>query len=144
MTVVFPDVLNDVRYWLRRHPDLAPITGGAVFFRIPTTPSSWPLQRIYRLGGGVRPGTDAPIQDVLVSIECWHNQDSGYQALRQLVAATESAVWTLPSAARINPSGQTLVTDAAVTNAIDSPDPDTGYPRYVLDTRFTVITATTQ
>lgn len=143
MTVVFPDVLGDLRYWLRRHPDLAPITAGRVFFRIPEKPGGWPLQRIYRHGGGARPtGGGAPVQDVLVSVECWHNVDSGYQVLRQLVAATESAFWTLTSDTLLNPAGTTLAVDAAVTNVIDSPDPETGWPRFVVDARLSVIAAT--
>jgi hypothetical protein len=147
MTVVVPDVLSDVRYWLRRQSDLVPLVGGRVVFRIPDT-MAFPLQRIYRSGGGIRQsGGDTPIMDVLVSIECWgappntpgSSSANGYTTVRQIVAATESAIWQLPSRTLLNPGGLTVVVNAAVTNAIDAPDPDTGAPRYVLDSRWSVI-----
>lgn len=147
MTVVVPDFMSDARFWLRRVPDLVPLVGGRVVFRIrPDTP--FPLQRIYRSGGGMRQsGGGAPIQDIMLSIECWgaepnspqSTSSNGYEAIRQIVAATESAIWQLPSRTQINPSGQTIVVDAAVLNAIDSPDPETGSPRYVLDSRWSVM-----
>lgn len=141
MAVVFPDSLNDIRYFLRRHPDLVPFTAGRCFFRIPDN-ATFPLQRIYRTGGAVQQGGGGtPIQDVLVSIECWHDQLGGYTVLRQLVAATESAVFSLPSRSLINPTGNTLVVDAVCLNVIDSPDPDNGAPRFICDTRFTVMLA---
>jgi hypothetical protein len=147
LTVIVPDFLSDVRYFLRRQSDLVPLVGGRVFFRIPDT-ALFPLQRIYRSGGGIRQaGGDAPIQDILLSVECWGappdspqaSSSNGYESIRQIVAATESAIWQLPSGTQINPSGQTLVVSAVVTNAIDSPDPDTGSPRYVLDSRWSVM-----
>lgn len=142
MTVIFPDAINDIRYFLRRHPDLTPFTNGRVVFRIPTKDPVFPLQRIYRTGGGVQQGGGgAPIQDILVSIECWHNLLTGYGALRQLVAATESAVFSIPSKTLISPIGNTLVLDAICLNVIDSPDPADGWPRFIVDTRFTVTLA---
>lgn len=140
MTVVYPPAMLDIRYWLRRHPDISPYTNGRTFFRIPEN-AQFPLQRIYRSGGGRQQGRDAPVQDVLVSIECWSNLDGGYQALSQMVTATQSAVDDLPSRSLINPTSTTLVVDAQVTNLIDSPDPDTGWPRFIVDSRFTVISA---
>lgn len=141
MTVVFPDAMNDLRYWLRRQSDVAAFTNGRCFFRIPDN-ALFPLQRIYRSGGSVRQtGGGAPLQDLLVSIECWTNELGGYGTLRELVAATESAVFGLTSNTRINPTGNTLVVDAVVSNVIDSPDPDTGWPRFICDSRFSVISA---
>jgi hypothetical protein len=143
MTVIVPDALNDIRYWLRHNTDILAYTASRTFYRIPASPQ-FPLQRIYRTGGGIRQtGGGAALQDVLVSVECWHNQDSGYQTLRQMVAATESAIWQIPSRTVINPGGNTRVVDAVVSNVIDSPDPDSGWPRFILDTRWSVI-ATTQ
>lgn len=141
MTVIVPDAMNDLRWWLRRVPDLVPLVGGRVVFRI-RDDTPFPLQRIYRSGGGMRQdGGGTPIQDILLSIECWGAAENGYDAVRAIVAATESAVWQLTSGTRINPTGQTLVVDSIVTNSIDSPDPDTGAPRYILDSRFTVMAA---
>lgn len=137
--IVVPDALNDIRAWLRQHPDLSPLHNGRVFFRIPDNQTQFPLLRIYRSGGGiVAAGGDAPVQNVNVSIECWHNTGRGYQALRQLVNAVESALWQLGASTLINPAGNTVVLDALVTNVIDSPDPDEGWPRFVVDSRFTV------
>jgi hypothetical protein len=137
-----PDVLNDVRYWLRRQADLAAVHAGRVFFRIPDNQASFPLMRIYRTGGGMRQtGGGAPISDVLISIECWSNLERLYGTVRQLAQVTEAALWSLPSGMQINPAGLTVVIDAMVLNVIDSPDPDTGWPRIVCDTRWSVIAA---
>lgn len=147
MTVIVPDFMSDARFWLRRQSDLVALRGARVFFRIPPD-AIFPLQRIYRTGGGMQQGGGgAPVQDILLSIECWGaapdspgaTSSNGYDAVRSLVAATESAIWQLPSKTQINPTGQTLVVDAAVTNSIDSPDPDSGSPRYVVDSQWTVI-----
>lgn len=149
MTVIVPDFLSDARYWLRRQSDLVPLVDGRVFFRIPPN-AIFPLQRIYRSGGGMRQsGGGTPIQDIMLSIECWGaapdsptaTSSNGYNAVRSVVAATESAIWQLTSRTQINPTGQTIVVDAAVLTGIDSPDPETGSPRYVLDSRFSVIHA---
>lgn len=140
MTVVIPDVMPDVRYWLRTHPDLQPLHAGRVFFRIPDDDkvSGWPLIRIYQHSGGIPDlGGDAPISTVEISIECWHNKDSGYTAVRQLANATASALFQLIPGSLLNPSGQTRAINATATTIIDSPDPDTGWPRKIVDTTWT-------
>lgn len=139
MTVVFADALPDIRYWLRNQPDLNALHAGRVFFRLPAQPGGWPLMRIYQHGGApVELGGDAPLDELLVSVECWHNQPAGYQQARQLTVALRSVLHFLPAGTVLNPSSSTVALAAAVTNVIDSPDPDSGWPRLVCDTRWTI------
>jgi hypothetical protein len=138
--VVFPDTMPDVRAWLRAHPVLAPLHGGRVFFRLPAKGKglAFPCMRIYQLGGAVQAGTDTPIEDLHISIETWGGQDSDYPAVRQLNVALRSACHQLQQGTLINPAGNTVVSNAQVTNSLDSPDPQTGWPRIICDTVFTV------
>lgn len=134
---VLPDYLNDVRYWLRHNTALSPILSGRVFFHIPDGQTKYPLIRMYRAGGGlVQMGGETPLMSMNISLDCWHNVDTGYTSLRLLVQALEAELFTLPSNTTINPSGSTVALDAVVTNALDSPDPALGWPRYVVDTRW--------
>lgn len=132
-----PDVLGDVRYWLRHHPALTAPLSGRVFFRIPDNQTQFPLIRLSRTGGGAMGnGGDLPALRINISLELWHNADSGYNALRSLVAATETALFNMPAGTLLNPSGTTIALDAMVGNGMDSPDPALGWPRYILDTAW--------
>lgn len=130
--IVFPDVLGDVRAWLRAHPDLTPLVNGRVFFRIPET-ASFPLIRIYQAGGAVQPG-DAPVQDVRLAFDIW-GSGKQYAQTTQAKLAVESACHRLPVPCRL---GTTQVGNAQVTSALFLPDPQTGDPRWVVDALFTV------
>lgn len=139
MAIVIPDALPDVRYWLRNHPDLQPYHSGRVFFRIPDADklSGFPIMRLYRLAGGViAQGGDVNISQVAIAVECWHNQNKGYDAIRQMAVALESACQTLPAGQLLNPTGETRAQSARVINVLDSPDADTGWPRLVCDTSW--------
>lgn len=150
--VLFPDTLSDVRYWLRRHPLLVPFHAGRVVLRIPQetviAPLVWPLIRISKVGGSIVGSGGVPLETVRIQMDCWGRPASttaanGYGPLRQMVLALKSALWQLPSGTLINPTGQTVVTDASVVLDMDSPDPDTGQPRYVVDGQFAVISTIT-
>jgi hypothetical protein len=129
MPVVVSDSLFDLRSWLRSHPDLQPLHGGRVFFRVPDRGLTAPFMRLYRVGGGPQPNTDAPESDLRFAIEVWGLQFADYPVVRQLVNATESAFLQAESVV----SGGTLIQYANVTAAVDAPDPDTGWPRFVVD-----------
>ena len=135
MTLVYPDFLTDVQAWLKVHPDLAPLHGGRVFLRIPNKPEQVgvPFQRIYRVGGGQVPNTEVPQLNVRLSVESWGHTFGDYPAVRQLVLATESALHVMEN----ETSGGTLMQYAYVSGSVDSPDPDTGWPRFVSDLQLT-------
>lgn len=133
-TLVFPDALLDLREWLRVHPLLAGLTSQRVFFRLPPEPSGSPFMRIYRAGGGPQ-ASEAPIQDLRVAHEVWGLMDSDYTLVRQSVQALESLY---QGAQNELMNGGTALLNARVTGASDAPDPDTGWPRVVLDCLLTV------
>jgi hypothetical protein len=140
VTVVLPDAMPDIRAFLRSHPDISPYTGGRVFFRIPDPgkEGGFPLLSLHRLGGGITArGGDAITADIAVAISVWHNDRRGYNSVRQCATAIESALWQINSTL-LNPAGQTVALSAQVTNTIDLPDPESSWPRIVLDATFTV------
>jgi hypothetical protein len=138
-TIVFPDLLGDLRVWLINHPLLSPLTGGRVFFRIPNskTPPTAPFMRIYRSGGGLDPMEDTPMDYPRVSHEIWGVANTDYQNLRSVEAALKSAYYH-GQGAQLNPDGTTVMLSGAVVTSIDAPDPDLGWPRIIVDALLTV------
>jgi hypothetical protein len=132
VTVVYSDYMEDTRAWLRAHPDLNPLHGGRVFFRLPNQRPASPFQRLYRVGGGP---TDSyvPQLQIRLALETWGVKDSDYPAVRQLVTACESAFFLVENEV----SGGTLLESGQITSSVDSPDPDTGWPRLVSDVLLT-------
>lgn len=141
ITSVFPNAMWDLRYWLRNHPNLNPLHGGRVFFRLPDHPVA-PFMRLYRVGGAVQSDSEVPMQDLRLSIEIWGMQDSDFQKLTQLQLGLEDACTNNPSGTLVNPSGNTILDNAGFTTGFDSPDPDTGWPRIVCDVTVTVKAST--
>lgn len=129
-----PDAMGDICQWIIDHPVLAPLHGGRVYFRIPDQDPASPFIRISRAGGSLQPGT-TPLQDIRVTLEAWVTAYNEAQTLRELVAAIESVFFDVQSPTR---TGGTTILDASVNASIDSPDPDTGWPRSILSTIFTV------
>ena len=131
----------DMRYWLRNHPNLNPVHGGRVFFRLPDNPQT-PCLRLYRSGGAVQVNSEAPMQDVRISIEIWGSQWKEYATLDNLRALLEDACWGVEPGAIANPTGNTVIHNLNFTTAFDSPDADTGWPRIVCDVVATVTAST--
>lgn len=74
-----------------------------------------------------------------MAIEVWGTADSDSQTVRMFVAAMEGAAQAFQGPATANPgAGTTAILNFTVNAAPDSPDPDTGWPRTVADTIFTV------
>jgi hypothetical protein len=140
-SLVFPDVMVDLRYWLRNDPTLNPLHGGRVFFRLPKTTQA-PMVRLTRIGGGVQTNSETPLQDISVIMEVWGMQNSDYQAVRQLSLAIESVCHQYVPGTPLNPTGNTIMHNANFTYSADAPDPDTGWPRIMNHAQFTVIAST--
>lgn len=130
----------DLRYWLRNHPNLQPIHEGRVFFRLPDHPKT-PCIRIYRSGGGVQNESEAPVQDIRVSIELWGSDFKEYDRLDGLRSLVEDLFDNAEVGQLINPTGNTILWNANMTTAFDAPDPETGWPRIVCDVILTVVAA---
>jgi hypothetical protein len=143
VTTVFPDPMNDLRYWLRNHPVLNPLHGGRVFFRLPKTMQA-PMLRISRIGGGQQPDSEVPLSDLQVIIEIWgmhsgEHSPSDYPAVRQLLIAIEQVCWAVNSGTLMNPNGTSILMNARFNSGYDSPDPATGWPRMICHVLFTII-----
>ena len=142
----YPDYMLDMRAWLRNHPYLAELSGGRVFFRIPPKPSAAPFVRIYQSGGGGQAEeADAPVLDIRLGIDVWGMAGSDYPAIRATTLALYAIAHdTPPMTQLIGPTssvyawGNTVHMNMNITTALDSVDPDTGWPRKVLDAVWTV------
>lgn len=140
-SIVIPDYMPDIKAWLKAHPTLTPLHAGRVFFRIPTKQAQWPILRLYQMTGGMMSqGGDGTESQVFIAIEViGQPQSFDYTPVRQLATAVESVLWTMAAGTVLNPgTGQTVAHDARSMNRIDSQDPDTGSPRFVLDTRWQI------
>lgn len=137
-SLVFPDAMVDLRYWLRNDPILNPMHGGRVFFRLPKTTQA-PMLRISRIGGGQQIDSEVPIQDIQLTVEVWGMQNSDFQAVRQLVLAIEHVCHQWQPRRLLNPSSNTLMDNARFNTAYEAPDPETGWPRMICNLTVTVI-----
>lgn len=127
---VYPDLLGDVRTWLRAHPFLTAVTG-RVFFRIPDT-AVFPLIRIYDAGTTKQPG-EVPIVNSLVGVDVWGAvkvAGATYADVDTITRAVAAAFDLLPAGTLIGTGTVILNSESGTT--VDSPDPDTGAPRKVL------------
>lgn len=139
-TTTYPDVLGDLRTWCRALPGLSSISG-RVFFHIPTTTPTFPLVRLYLVGGGPD-GNEAPVENIRVAFEIWGRPLRGggatgpgtYGDITALMLAIKAGLHDL-----VGPIGTTtVVLNAEATNVLQSPDPDTGAPRFIVDALLTV------
>lgn len=128
-----PDVDEDWKSFLIGQPNLAPLHGGRVYFRIQPSPI-YPLLRIYRAGGGKLPG-EPSILNIRFAVEVLANQinAAAYAAVRQITGVLESVVNNLDNVV----SGGTLFQNGIVTSVADKPDPDNGWPGKVADCLIT-------
>lgn len=136
-SIIYPDAMPDIRSWLRNHPYLADLSAGRVFFNIPAKIKTAPFVRIYRSGGGPQAdGSDSPVLDLRVAVEAWGMTGADYTAVRQTILAVEAAAHDLDPGTVIGTG--TVLLNVNPTTSLDTPDPDTGWPRIMLDAVFTV------
>jgi hypothetical protein len=127
-----PDVLGDLRTWLRTLPSLSSLTGNRAFFAFPAN-ATFPAIRIYRSGGAMQPG-ETPIRDPRITIEIASSDPSQNAAIGRASDVLEGELHVLQG-----PIGaSTFVSNAQVNTAYDSPDPVDDMPRKFLDVTFTV------
>ena len=136
---LLPDAMPDIKQWLHDHPYLNTLHGGRVYFRLPKTKRpKVPFVRIYRAGGGRQSNSEVPMQDLRVSIEVWGWEGRDYDAVRVLCNAIEGLVTEVPPGTLLGDNGS-VVTNVNVSTWFDSPDPDTGMPRMIGDSVWTVL-----
>jgi hypothetical protein len=134
-----PDCDEDFKSFIEDEPNLGPLHGGRVYYRVPANNGTWPIMRLYRAGGGKVPG-EVPILQVRFAIEVLAGAVDGpsYLAVRTLSAVTESVINNIDNVL----SGGTWFLNGIVTTTLDKPDPDTGRPGRVLDAVITLRSAT--
>lgn len=132
-TLVLPDYMGDLRGWLRTQPDLAPLHAGRVFFAIPATPV-FPLIRMLDVNTVAQPG-EAPMFDHRSSLIVWGGKPSDYAAVSLLAQTLGSVLQHTPTPFAI---GGTWIGNIGGVSVRDSPDPDTGAPRRIVDSLITL------
>jgi hypothetical protein len=121
---VYPDIMGDVRSWLRVHPYLVDIQGARVFFSIPEG-ATYPLTQLSMLDDSKQPG-EVPLVDAMIGLTLW----GAYGDITNLANGIKAAFDTMPPGTAIG-SG-TIGLNADVIGSTDGPDPETGTPRKVL------------
>lgn len=139
MTAMLPDAMPDIRHFLRNHPFLSGLSAGRVFFRIPDAGkiSVSPFIHLYWTGGGLQPDSEAPIADVSVALAIWGMDRGDYGLVRETSIAIQNIAFMFSDMTVLGPGG-TIGKYLKVTTGVDSPDPDTGWARIVLQTTWTV------
>jgi hypothetical protein len=134
-TLVLPDPIVDLRDWFRTHPDLMPLAGDRWYWKFPDALATWPAVRMYDSeppvilpnGGGI------PLIDAHIAFDIFGGSDADFLTVKAISLTLVAILNQLQSDTII---GNTMVKNADATGGINSPDPATGFPRYVLDTRW--------
>lgn len=141
MSEEWPDVEGALRTYLRANAGVQTALGGQrVFLAVPDDPP-WPLVTVTRVGGGESATSDAPVDQALVSIECWGEIDANgrpkWLALMTVVNAVRSALDVIRG--RTTLSSDVDGFGITVAGVVRAPDPDNGRPRYVVTAEVTAI-----
>lgn len=128
MSTTIPDALPDVKLWL------ASLGVGPAYFRLPPAPQldkiTTPFIRLSRSGGGPDANSEVPETTIRCTVEVFGQSNASYEAVRTGALAIEQAVFAVSGQTLIGNS--TMLLAANVLNGFDSPDPDTGFPRYII------------
>lgn len=122
--------IRDLRDWARA----VPIAGGRVYMRIPETVPVYPVVRLFRSGGSRQPG-DTPIYNVNVAWDVWGGAEADFDAVETATAALVDAIDYMGA----DDLSTTRILNADAQNVIISPDPETGWPRNIIDSQFTYV-----
>jgi hypothetical protein len=138
MTTMTPvcNPLIDLKPWLIAQPDLAPLHGGRVFFKFPVGLDAYPAVRMYNSVLPVFLPNDGgmPVVDAHIAFDVFGGSDEDFDAVNAIATTLVGVLNAIQPGTVI---GGTRVLDADAIGGTDSPDPATGWPRYILDTRWT-------
>lgn len=123
-----PDFLTDFKDWAIAHPDLT----ANVVWRFPKQPV-YPIILLHG-AGRVRLAGEAPFWSQRLAYQVWTNDDAQFTAIKNLADALCGALDDITSMTVI---GTSLVRSVTGTSCDESPDPDTGWPRFIVNTRIT-------
>lgn len=127
MSSQLPDVLPALKTWLI---NLDTNMANRVAYRLPRNPNASPFGRLTRTGGGPQSDAEVPVVSLQASLEIWGIQNSDYDLIRQTALQVEQAVHDVNGVSLLGPG--VVMLGANVLNGHDSPDPDTGWPRYIM------------
>lgn len=141
MSVVYGDVEQVVKAWLRATPavaDLVPLPGGAgpaIFNAMPTSAPN-PVILAELVAGGPSPREDLPCADYRITFDVYGRTRA------EAAGVTYALVGVLESLARDGSwdDGTTTVYAANVVLMRWFPDPDSDTPRYIVDALITTVT----
>lgn len=139
----WPDPEGLTRDHLKADGAVAAIVGTRVFFGIPkrNVEATFPLITVARAGGGQDPGSDAPLDESLLQIDCWGKLDASGNGLKAactaLVNAVRSSLEAMGTETRI--AGHEVGTN--IESVLWLPDPDNNRPRYSITAAVAVIAA---
>lgn len=139
----WPDVEGGLRSHLRSVTALTTALGGQrIFWEVPDAPP-YPCITIARVGGGDTPGSDAPVDNALISFECWGEIDAQgrgkWRELTAVVNALRSALEDIRG--RTTLASGVDAFGVQVAGVVRAPDPDNGRPRYVVTAEVTSISS---
>lgn len=129
-TLLFVDVEEAMRRWLRTHALLTTALSGRVYFGTPEGNPTTPFVTLARIGGAPQLG-EAPVEDVRVSFTVWSgNKKTSSDVARALVQALHQM------------NNETLSDEVhgygATVDSVLFLATDVKYPRYVVDSTITV------
>jgi hypothetical protein len=138
---IWPDVEGGLRAWLRANAGVSALVAQRVFLAVPPDAPATAFVTVARIGGGDTPGSRVPIDNALVSIECWgvrgddgrpHWRDAG-----RLVNAVRSALGRIDGRTALVTG--TVAFGVQVAGVVRAPDPADGRPRYTITAEVTAM-----
>lgn len=133
----YPNAITDIQAYLKNHPYLAELTQGRVFLRLPAKIKTSPFLRLYDSGTAPLEDSDAPWLQHRLGMDVWAMDNRDYYLVNETVLALYAIAHDQSPGVVLGPNG-TVVKNIAITTSVDSPDPDTGWPRKVMDALWIV------
>jgi hypothetical protein len=128
--VTMPDVEALAKAWA-----LSIFGVGKVFLSIPEN-APVPVVLMSRVGGGIVPTSDVPVDSARISFQCWGRSRTQAGALAQKLVSEAASLADAGGFTSTEFGGRLLA--AEVPLHVWMPDPSSDIPRYVVDVRFTV------
>jgi hypothetical protein len=138
---IWPDVEGGLRTWLRANAGVSGLVGQRVFLAVPPSAPATAFVTVARIGGGDTAGSSVPVDNALVSIDCWgvlgddgrpHWRDCG-----ALVNAVRSALGRIDGRTAL--ASGVAAFGVQVAGVVRAPDPADGRPRYTITAEVTAM-----
>jgi hypothetical protein len=135
-----PNIEREIRPWAAAQPRLSYFGGRFYWAFAPEV--TYPACRVYKSGGGrVRNGGDTPEWEINLAWDTWSDQEGEYQNLRDATDELEALIEYLTTGSGPQTIGTVVVLDSWVNASLPSPDPASGWPRFIVDSTFRCVPA---